>query len=302
MYVIQAVGIRLLFWGFRCLPVRLAGAIGAGLGRLGYHLDKRHRDIARRNLARIYPEKNQRWRGRIARESFAELGRTVFEIPHVFLRSRAFLHARVQVEGEEALSQAMGQGRGVFLVACHHSNWELGAMMLSLLGHKSAQIYRPLRQAAFDSFLKHCRGRFGTTLHARSEGMRWMPRALKQGFSIGVMIDQHLSNGVPIPFLGHIANTTTLPAAFACKNGTPVFGVALHRLGRDFRFRLQFLPIPPLGPGDDPQHDPLGYMQTICESFSPVIHTRPELWLWMHRRWRILDDAAAACEVAHGAS
>jgi len=302
MFLIQAVGIRLLFWFFRCMPVRLAGAIGAGLGRLGYFMDQRHRDIARKNLARIYPDKEQAWRSRIARESFAELGRTIFEIPHVFLRSRSFLRSRVQVEGEEAFKQAMNEGHGAFLVACHHSNWEFGAMMFPLLGYDSAQMYRPLRQPALDLFLKNCRERFGTKLHARSDGIRWFSRALKHGSSIGLMIDQHLSNGVPIPFLGHEANTTTLPALFARRLGTHVFGVALHRIGRGFRFRLQLWPIPAQPHSDDMEKDTLNHMRTICESFTLVINKRPELWLWMHRRWRILDDNARAFEVVHGAS
>jgi len=300
MQLLQAILIRTVFWCVRLLPVRLAGAIGAGLGRLAYYLDARHRSVTLRNLARIYPQHDRRWRQSKARESFAELGRTTFELPHVFLRSKSFLLSRIQIDGEQAFREAMQEGHGVFLAACHHSNWEMGALMFSLLGYKSTIIYKPLRQAPLESYLKRCRERFGACMRSRLDGLRWLPKALKDGASIAVMIDQHQSNGVPIPFLGHLANTTTLPAAFAFKYGTPVFGVALHRLGKGFHFRLQFWPIPTPEASGDKSADHYHLMHDISQSFGPIIRTRPELWLWSHRRWRVLEQEKQLYEVVHG--
>jgi len=300
MRALQATLIRMIFWGIRFLPVRLAGALGAGLGRLAYYMDARHRSVALRNLARIYPQHERRWRRCKARESFAELGRTTFELPHVFLRTRSFLLSRVQVDGEQAFREAMQEGRGVFLAACHHSNWEMGALMFSALGYKSIIIYKPLRQAPLESYLKCCRERFSACMRSRLDGLRWLPKALKEGASIAVMIDQHQSNGVPIPFLGHLASTTTLPAAFAFKHGTPVFGVALHRIGKDFHFRLQFWPIPTSETSGDRDVDYYHLMHDICRSFDPILHDRPELWLWPHRRWRILEENPQLREAVHG--
>jgi len=294
MNVMMLVAIQILFRLIRYLPVRLAGGLGAGLGRVGYLLDERHRRVALRNLERIFPEKGVAWKKRIARESFAELGRVMFEMPHIFLRSKSFLRSRVQIDGERAFREAMQEGRGVFLAACHHSNWEMGALMFSLLGYKSTIIYKPLRQAPLEKYLKCCRERFGACMRSRLDGLRWMPKALKNGASIAVMIDQHQSNGVPIPFLGHLASTTTLPAVFSFKYGTPVFGVALHRIGKGFHFRLQFWPIPaPEISGDkNAYYDHL--MHDITQSFDPVIRARPELWLWAHRRWRTLEHEITA--------
>lgn len=277
--------IRTAFWLIRLLPVRAAGGLGAGLGRLAYLLDGRHRRIALRNLRRIYPDMPDTQRRHIARESLAELGRTSLELPHVFLRSREFLLSRIEIEGEEAFAEAMKQGQGVILTACHHSNWELGAQCVSMLGYKSDGIYRPLRQPGADKLLNGYRHRFGGCFHSRHDGLRWLPRALREGHCVAVMIDQHLSNGTPVPFLGHDALTTTLPAVFAGKYRTPVFGVILHRIGRSFRFRLQFWPI-----ALDAGLDEVGIMRRICDSFAPAIHARPELWLWVHRRWLYLDE------------
>lgn len=288
----MALLVHSLFFLLRLIPVRVLGALGAGLGRAAYYLDKRHRMIAMRNLNRVYPERSQAWKCRTSRESFAELGRTTFELPHVYLRSKAFLLSRIEVKNQQALLDARAQGKGVILTACHHSNWELGALAISLLGHHAEIIYRTVRQPAVDQFVLQARSRFGASLRARDSGLRWMPRALKRNHCIAVMIDQHLSNGTPLPFLGHMARTTTMPAILNNKYHAPVIGVGLRRIGRSFRFQLEFWPVPLT----NTEHDEMATMQQICDSFAPMIHERPELWLWIHRRWLYLDEQEQAAQ------
>lgn len=300
MIALLTAVVRLLFFLVRLLPVRLAGALGAGLGRIAYYLDRRHRRVACRNLARIYAEQPRTWRRRIARESFAELGRTIFELPHVFLRSKDFLQGCIHIEGEEDLCRAMAEGHGAFLVGCHHSNWELGSMLFSMRGFEIAQSYRPLRQPALDHYLKRCRQRFGARLFERSPNPRWLLQMLKRGGAVAIMIDQHMSKGLPVPFLGHLAATTTLPAVLASKYRVPIFAVALHRIGRGFRFRMHIwrVDLPSLTGNKDT--DIFRLMRQINHGFDAVIRQRPELWLWTHRRWRLLEQDPLMREVVHG--
>jgi len=286
MAPIMATLVKLLCYLIRLIPVRLAGAIGAGLGRLAYFLDARHRNIAMRNLNRVYPDKSDTWKRRISRESFAELGRTSFELPHVYLRSKDFLLSRLEVESHDVLLKAKAQDKGVIVVAAHHSNWELAGLVFSILGDNADIIYRPIRQPALDQFILQARKRFGTIMHARDSGLRWMPKALKNNHCVAIVIDQHLSNGTPVPFLGHEAQTSTLPAIFANKYHTPVVRILLDRIGRGFKFRVSFQAIPI----NESATDEVQTMRIISDSFAPVIHRRPELWLWIHRRWLYLDE------------
>jgi len=282
----MAMLIQWICYLIHLIPVRLVGAIGAGLGRMAYFLNARHRQIAMRNLNRVYPDKSDTWKRRISRESFAELGRTSFELPHVYLGSKDFLRSRIEVESHDVLLKAKEQGKGVIVVAAHHSNWELAGLVFSLLGDEADIIYRPIRQPALDQFILQARKRFGTVMHARDSGLRWMPKALKKNHCIAVVIDQHLSNGTPFPFLVHEAQTSTLPAIVANKYHSPVVRIVLDRIGRDFKFRLSFQTIPI----DESITDEVQTMRMISDSFAPVIHQRPELWLWIHRRWLYLDE------------
>ncbi|MDQ6987849.1 MAG: hypothetical protein Q9M25_08615, partial [Mariprofundaceae bacterium] len=278
-----------IFWLIRLIPARLAGALGAGLGRIAFYVDARHRTIAIRNLTRIYPQQTRAWRRRIARESLAELGRNALEIPHIYLRSKAFLLSRVNVHGHQEFSDTL-QKTGLFGIAMHHGNWELGSLMISALGHPCDLMYRPLRQAWQENFLRNLRQRFGARMRSRRDGLRWLGRIKSTKSCVGVLIDQHIGEGVPVPFMGHLANTTNLPAKLALRHDIPMYSVTLQRIGRSFRFNLAFSKIPRPELSGIAEQDARRLMHQAHLLFEPIIDKRPEAWLWSHQRWKLLEE------------
>jgi len=280
--------LKITFHLLRLLPVRLLGAVGAGVGRCAFYLLTKHRRITLRNIKRAYPKQDDAWQQRIARESFAELGRSMAELPHVFLDSRQQLLDCVHIEGAEALTDAMQQ-QGVILAAAHHSNWELGGLMASLLVEPFAMIYRPMKHHGMDQFLQQCRERFGMKTYSRFEGIRWLPRILRDHGCVAIMVDQHMSQGMQIPFMGHLACTTTLPAMFALRQQTPIYSICLHRIGREFRFNLTIEAITLPTPSNNREHDQYRIMEVVGKRMADIIDERPELWLWLHKRWWILE-------------
>ncbi len=281
--------LKSLFSLLRLLPVRLCGAIGAGLGRVLYVLLAKFRGIALRNLRRAYPQRDDRWHRRIARECFAELGRNMLELPHVFMRSKAFLQSRVEPVGLEAFLADREKHGGAVLVSAHHGNWELGGLMTSVWVPDMAMIYRPMKHAAADAFLRQCRERFGMKTYSRFEGIRWLPGFLRQGGTVAIMVDQHMSQGMQVPFMGHMACTTTLPAVLVMRQQLPLYTVSLHRQGRDFRFQLRFEAVPMPALSGDKRSDEGRIMEAVGQSIANIIHQRPEVWLWIHKRWWILE-------------
>ncbi|MDX8384734.1 MAG: lysophospholipid acyltransferase family protein [Ghiorsea sp.] len=296
--------LRLLFGLLSYVPVTWMGKFGTWVGLAFYYIDKRHRTITLSNLARVFPEKQKKERIRLAKRSFAQVGRTLLEIPYVFMRSRQNLLAQVQIEGEEVLREALAQEKGVFLMAAHYSNWELMGLMPSLLGYQTSTIYRQLNQAPLEHLTSAARSRFGTHLYPRRHtSLRWLFSALKKNHCIIVALDQHMGagNGVPVPFLGHISSTTQLPASFVQKNKTPMVGMALERLDNTFKFRLRFWKIATPELNDDKKTNEIKVMTAACSSFDQLILKQPEQWLWMHRRWRAVEIDANMRDIVHGA-
>ncbi len=294
MDVMMLVAIQVLFRLIRCLPVRLAGGLGAGLGRAGYLLDERHRQVAMRNLERIFPEKSLTWKRRIARESFAELGRVMLEMPHVFLRSEQFIRSRLHIRGKEHLEEAIALGRGVIFIGGHLSNWELGAMLPAMLGYPSHNMYRTIRPLAADAYLKNLRSRFSIVMHARLEPTSWIPRSLKKNCCVGFMLDQHVSEefGVAAPFMGHPASTSRFPAQLAVKWAIPIVPIIPVRRNRGFSFDIQIHPMI-LPTSEELEGDKESAIMKVTTRANQIlgdaIRKQPECWLWTHRRWRTLE-------------
>ncbi len=103
------------------------------------------------------------------------------------------------------------------------------------------------------------------------------------------MIDQrvHPNEGKAYPFFGRPAYTTPLPAQLSLRTGAavlPFFGIPIAAWRR---CRVVFYPpIPPeIGdrhPDAAIDHLTSSYLQVI----EQAIREQPEMWLWMHRRWR----------------
>jgi len=104
------------------------------------------------------------------------------------------------------------------------------------------------------------------------------------------MIDQHLSNGIPVPFLGHLARSTTLPAAYARRNNATLFAGLVHRIDHQFRFRIEFKRITLPAQHADSEQDAIACTSALHDTYAEAIHERPEMWLWIHRRWLYLDE------------
>ena len=85
-------------------------------------------------------------------------------------------------------------------------------------------------------------------------------------------------------------STTMALAILARRTGAPVLPVfALP--SKPGRFRMVFEhPVEP--PADDTPEAILDFTQRCTDVLEMYVRRHPDLWLWMHRRWRDDEDAA----------
>lgn len=239
--------VRLLFLATARLPLPLAQGLGAALGGLLILLPNETRRVARRNIARCFPDWSPAQRRRLLRQSLIQTGRTATETAILWLRPlpRVLSFLR-EVEGEELLKQGMAQGRGVIMLSPHLGSWELTGLYLAAQWGITS-MYRPPKLEAMNELMLHGRERGGARLvPTDASGVRALLRALRQGEMIGILPDQDpdRDSGVFAPFFGHSANTMVLLPKLARKSGATVLFAFAERLPRGRGYRLHIRPAP----------------------------------------------------------
>ena len=278
--------VKALLVAVRFVPEGVARAAGTLLGQAVYTLDGTRRRIAQRNLANAFPSRSERERKAIARGAFAHFGRLLIELLKFSTLSEEAMLARVEFDGEDHARLAYAQGRGVLFFTGHFGFWELHALVHALRLEPFSVIARPLDNPFLHTLLEQIRQRTGNPVIYRQGMIRRVMRTLQAGHGIAVLIDQHIQprDAVNVDFFDRPAATTSAIAALALRTGAPVVPCFALPLGAG-RYRMVYEhPVePPGGHGDTAIQE---FTQRCSDVLEMYVRRHPELWLWMHRRWR----------------
>jgi len=283
---LEYVAVKTLIGLIRFMPDALVRGCGSLLGLAFYTSDRAHRRIAERNLAAAFPVRPPSERRRIARSAFKHFGRLLFEILKFSTLSAEAMLARVEFDGEERARLAYAQGRGVLFVTGHFGFWELHAVAHGLRLAPIGVLARALDNPHLNALLEHIRQRTGNTVIYRRGTIRRVMRMLQTGQGVAVLIDQHIQSrdAIYVDFFERPAATTSVVAALALRTGAPVVPVFALPLGRG-RYRMIYEhPVePPLEDSADAVRE---FTQRCTDVLEMYVRRHPDLWLWMHRRWR----------------
>jgi Kdo2-lipid IVA lauroyltransferase/acyltransferase len=284
--------VRVVIAIVRVTPGFLVRAAGTVLGLSFYALDGAHRRIAQRNLATAFPSRPAAERRAIARAAFAHFGRLLFELLQFSTLSPQQMLARVEFDGEDRSRLAYAQGKGVLFITGHFGFWELQAMVHAVKAQPVSILARALDNPYLNRLLEDIRQCTGNTVVYRRGTIRRVMRTLQAGHGVAVLIDQHIMSrdAIYVDFFERPAATTSAVAALALRTGAPVVPVFALPLGRGrYRMIYEHQIEPPRPDSPDPVRE---FTQRCTDVLEMYVRRHPELWLWMHRRWR--DDGPVA--------
>jgi KDO2-lipid IV(A) lauroyltransferase len=268
------------------MPDSLVRGCGSVLGLAFYTFDRPHRRIAERNLAAAFPVRSAGERGTIVRGAFAHFGRLLFELLKFGTLSPEAMLARVEFDGEERARLAYAQGKGVLFFTGHFGFWELHAIVHALRFEPIGVLARALDNADLNALLERIRQRTGNTVIYRQGTIRRVMRMLQAGHGVAVLIDQHIQSrdAIYVDFFERPAATTSAVAALALRTGAPVVPVfALPIGGGRYRMIYEHPVEPPRADADAAVRE---FTQRCTDVLEMYVRRHPDLWLWMHRRWR----------------
>jgi KDO2-lipid IV(A) lauroyltransferase len=269
------------------LPLRVARALGAGLGRATYRLLSGRRRVALDNLTLVFGDTlSPAARTALARESFEHIGITAVECCRLFFGPVEPLLARVRGRGTEHIGPALAQGRGIFFLTGHFGNWELLAATHGLAGFGLSVVVRPLDNPYLEALIARARERSGLRAISKREAVVGVREALARGECIGILLDQDAGRGgVFVPFMGHPASTSRALAVLALKTRAPVLPAFIHRLP-DGHHELVLEPEIPLVVTGDLDHDIEANTARYTAAIERQVRAHPAQWFWVHRRWK----------------
>jgi Kdo2-lipid IVA lauroyltransferase/acyltransferase len=270
----------------RPLPLQVVRRLGQALGLAFYTVDRVHRRIALANLAVAFPSRSARERQAIAKSMFAHFGRLLLELlKYASLRNDEKL-ALVEWEGEERVRLAYAHGKGVLFCTGHFGYWEQQALAHALKFEPMAVMARPLDNPQLHDLLEGIRVSNGNPVLYRRGAVRKALRLLAEGRGVGILIDQHMTSpdAIYVDFFGRPAATTSTLAALAIRTGAPIVPLFAFPLPNG-RYRMIYEhPIEP--PAQDSPDALREFTQRCTDVLEMHVRRHPELWLWMHRRWR----------------
>src|SRR5688572_9160745 len=270
----------------RVLPRALIRAMGASLGLLFYVLDRPRRRVAVANLTQAFPSRTEAECRVISRAVFVHFGRLLFEILEFSTLSHAEMLRRVEFEGEDRARHAYAQGKGVLFFTGHFGYWELHALVHALRLRPIGVLARALDNPALNRLLEDVRSATGNSVIYRQGAVRRVLKTLAAGEGVALLIDQHMHSpdAIWVSFFGRAAATTSTLAALALRTGAPVVPVFAHPLpGGRYKFVYESPVEPPEEEGPEAIRD---FTQRCTDVLEMHVRKHPELWLWMHRRWR----------------
>jgi KDO2-lipid IV(A) lauroyltransferase len=232
------------------------------------------------NLKLIFPNLEKRKREELCRQVPNNIGRTLFELlsPNAF--SNIAKSAKVSGPGFKILKDAQEQKKSVILVSGHLGNYDVVRVVLNTNHISVGALYKPMSNPYFNTFYERCIKQIAEPLFPRGRaGMGNMMRYIEDGNVVALLIDQYMSHGEPLKFLGHTAYTATSAAKLALKHDALLITFYVVRDNDGVNFELVFeSPVKPSTPSE--------MTQVLNDRLEKQIRKNMGQWLWTHRRWK----------------
>lgn len=276
---------RIVSWLCCLLSDRVSDGLGALLGRLTWRLvPARRRRMAAANVSACLSVGEEEAL-RIAKASWVRFGPMLFEVMRFPVLTPRFLEI-AEIEGVEYLREGLSLGRGAVIASAHSGNWELMGGVLAAAGFPIVGVAMRQKEAGFDRFINEYRR--GAGMHITyKDNVREMFALLKQGWAIGLLMDQDIGRreGIVFDWFGRPTNFVQGPAVLARHQHAPIIPGFIHRLP-DGRHRIVLHPPVFVPQTKDRAADIRAAMEEVSQTLEQHIRRYPEEWFWLHDRWK----------------
>ena len=214
---------------------------------------------------------------------FSNYGRILSDYVYLNNFRKGSLNKYVNVIGQNYLEEIKDKNKKVVFVSGHFNNFELMAMFIDASGINLSAIYRPLNNIFLNKIMENIRIKHicKNQIRKGKSGTRELLNYLNKNYSVALMIDQRVSEGIRVNLFGKQASTTTIPAQILKKFDCEIVPVYIERY-EDIKFNLTI-------------EKPIKFDQNLSieeitlelnKILERMILKNPSQWILTHNRWK----------------
>ena len=281
-YFFEFLIISSLFIIYKFLGLKISSYIGGKLFET-FGPIFRSKNLIKTNIQRAIPKINSSKVKIITKHMWNNYGRTLSE--YMFLKGfrNDQFRSNINITGKEILEKIKLEKTPVIFISGHLSNFELMAMEIEKSGVNLSAIYRPLNNIFLNVLMERIRKKYicKNQIKKGTSGVRELLRLYKKGYSIALMIDQRVSQGIKSKFFNEEAFTTTIPAQFIKKFNCKVVPISIERHnGVNFNIKVE----KPIEFSKNSSTEKITRELNIW--LEKIILKNPGEWIWSHDRWK----------------
>jgi KDO2-lipid IV(A) lauroyltransferase len=181
--------------------------------------------------------------------------------------------------------EAVFDGTPNILISGHLGNWEVMGLGCGQRGLPVTAVVMPSKNAFAESELARLRKHSGYTFVPREGALRHIMKALKQGGSTALLVDQNTlpdEGGMFVPFFGlPVPVTKAVGALWARTQARPVVVWCTVDAAGVYTAYAK----PPVVTAEEDVSVETVTLR-VTQELEGVIRDNPEHWLWSYKRWR----------------
>ncbi len=274
------------------LPLRILYILSDILYFLIYKIIGYRLKVVRRNMKASFPEKTEAELRKLERKFYHHFSDYIVETIKLAHISPKEIRSRAYITNPEVIDQIMAQGHPcIILLMVHYGNWEwFSASTPFFEDSRIYQIYRPLKNKAFDDLFINLRTHFGSFMIKKKDTIRDIIK-LNQDKTRSVVI--FLADQTPSKanlhywtnFLNQDSAIFTGAERIARKLDLPVVFLDTKKVKRGYyTVDMNLITI-------QPKETPEFWItEQYARMAERCILRDPAYWLWTHKRWKYKHD------------
>jgi len=268
------------------LPLRAAYRIAVFFSDLHYIFSYRDRRITGANLRVIFPEKPEREIRKIRIEIFRNFAKYLVDFFRFTKLDMDYIKKNIRVENIHYIEEVLSKGKGAIAVTAHLGNWELGGVVVALLGYPFWVVALPHKHKKINDFFNLQRESKGVKVIPLGRAVRQSLDILKENQILALASDRDFSGkGILSDFFGRPTIFPQGPAALSLKTGAGIVPAFMLR-NEDDSFTFRFEKPIKIDSSGDKGKDLLELTNQYKIVFQDYIRKYPNQWYVFRKFWR----------------